>query len=125
MEQREGLAPLDNDHAAVTRVLHDISVLKTRYTRTAEPSRSSISRHRRYSLGPEARRVLKGWVEDNIDDPYPSLPEKQHLAAAANLSLKQVNDVSAALERSSALPSRIPLAPSQLLDTAAAALPAR
>ena len=63
-----------------------------RYSRHAEPLRSSISRHRRYSLGAEARRVLKGWVELHIDDPYPSVSEKHELSMAAGLSIKQVND---------------------------------
>ena len=47
---------------------------------------------RRYSLGSEARRVLKGWVDGHLADPYPSVQEKQQLAAHANLSIKQVND---------------------------------
>ena len=74
------------------RVIAEISLLMKRYSRHAEPSRSSISRHRRYSLGAEARRVLKGWVELHIDDPYPSVSEKHELSMAAGLSIKQVND---------------------------------
>lgn len=75
-------------------VLREIAGLKKRYVRPTELSRCSISRHRRYSLGVEARRVLKGWVDEHIEDPYPSLSEKQDLAMAAHLSIKQVNDVS-------------------------------
>ena len=74
------------------RVIAEISLLMKRYSRHAEPSKSSISRHRRYSLGAEARRILKGWVDLHIDDPYPSVSEKHELAMAAGLSIKQVND---------------------------------
>ena len=75
------------------RVLKEISTLKKRYrSPPVEFSRGSISRHRRFSLGADARRILKEWVDDHIDDPYPSVAEKQQLAAEANLSIKQVND---------------------------------
>ena len=49
-------------------------------------------RHRRYSLGVDARRVLKGWVDKNIKDPYPAVHEKIQLAEEAGLTIKQVND---------------------------------
>ena len=79
-------------------VLEEIASLKKRLVRPAtgpmfEASpRSTIARQRRYTLGSEARRVLKGWADGHIEDPYPSVAEKQQLAAAANLSIKQVND---------------------------------
>ena len=85
----------DNETAVAERVLRDIASLKKRFGRrlaAEEPSRASISRHRRYSLGVEARRVLKGWIDTHMDDPYPSMNEKTELAAAARLSMKQVND---------------------------------
>ena len=77
--------------AEAARALKEIAVLKRRY-RPAEPSRCSIARHRRYTLGSEARRVLKKWVDMHIEDPYPSVTEKEDLAFSAGLSLKQVND---------------------------------
>lgn len=59
-------------------VLKEISQLRKRFGRSTgpSPSRCSISRHRRYSLGIEARRVLKGWVDEHITDPYPSIQGK-------------------------------------------------
>ena len=57
-----------------------------------EPTRKSICRHRRYSLSSDARNVLKAWVDEHIEDPYPSIEEKQVLAQKGNLSIKQVND---------------------------------
>ena len=84
------------------RALQEIKSLKTRFgtlksIRHQEtepyPSRSSISRHqRRYSLGVEARRVLKSWVDDHLEDPYPTVNEKNQMAQAAGLTIKQVND---------------------------------
>ena len=75
------------------QMLGEIMELKKRHARPGEqPSRSSIARHRRYTLGSDARRVLKGWVDMHIEDPYPSVAEKHQLANAANLSIKQVND---------------------------------
>lgn len=85
--------PTELNFAERTQILRDISQLKKRYTNSSQAaSRSSISRHRRYSLGSEARRVLKGWVDTNMEDPYPSVAEKHQLAQQANLSIKQVND---------------------------------
>ncbi|KOO53578.1 knotted1-like homeodomain protein liguleless4a [Chrysochromulina tobinii] len=49
-------------------------------------------RQRRYSLGIDARRVLKTWVEDHLEDPYPSVQDKQQLGAATQLTMKQIND---------------------------------
>ena len=77
------------------RVLKDIAQLKRRYSRSTSasaPSRSSIMRQRRYSLGIDARRVLKTWVEDHLEDPYPSVQDKQQLGAATQLTMKQIND---------------------------------
>ena len=76
-------------------VLLEIDELKRRFGRpaTLPPTRAAISRHhRRFSLGAEARRILKRWVNENLEDPYPSMAEKQELATRAHLSLKQVND---------------------------------
>jgi len=79
-------------------ILNEIASLKTRFVRPATSRAggssitSTIARQRRYSLGAEARRVLKGWVDKHMEDPYPTVPEKQQLAAAAKLSIKQVND---------------------------------
>ena len=78
-------------------VLNEIAQLRKRYCRPAsrpgdEPSRKSICRHRRYSLSSDARKVLQEWVNSHIDDPYPSVEEKQVLAKQGSLSIKQVND---------------------------------
>jgi hypothetical protein len=77
-------------------VLREIATLKKRFgrreARPSSPTRSSIMRHRRYSLGVDARRVLKNWVDRNIEDPYPSVQEKIQLAEEAGLTMKQVND---------------------------------
>jgi hypothetical protein len=77
-------------------VLREIATLKKRFgrreSRPSSPTRSSIMRHRRYSLGVDARRVLKGWVDKNIKDPYPAVHEKIQLAEEAGLTIKQVND---------------------------------
>ena len=72
-------------------VLNEIVSLKKRFQRPAE-TRSTISRHRRYSLGSDARRVLKTWVDQHLDDPYPSVAEKSQLALQAGLTMKQIND---------------------------------
>ena len=80
--------------------LQEIKTLRSRFVSLKRfrdhspppPSRSSISRHRRYSLGVEARRVLKSWVDDHLDDPYPNVHEKNQMAHAAGLTIKQVND---------------------------------
>ena len=40
----------------------------------------------------EARRVLKSWVDDHLEDPYPTVNEKNQMAQAAGLTIKQVND---------------------------------
>ena len=53
---------------------------------------SSRDAGRRYSLGSDARRVLKAWVDRNIEDPYPSVAEKNELAQETGLTLKQIND---------------------------------
>lgn len=84
----------DGEVSMVENVLHEIAALKKRYSsRSAtSPSRCSISRQRRYSLGADARTVLKTWVDAHLDDPYPSVAEKQQLAQRASLSMKQVND---------------------------------
>ena len=78
-------------------LLEEIAQLKKRYCRPStgsedEPTRKSICRHRRYSLSSDARNVLKAWVDEHIEDPYPSIEEKQVLAQKGNLSIKQVND---------------------------------
>lgn len=78
-----------NDHGVKTtsheRVLQEIAVLKKRYGRSANASRSSstspsepsrcviVRTHRRYSLSSNARSVLKAWVDAHINDPYPSV----------------------------------------------------
>eukprot|EP00327_Prymnesium_parvum_P033981 CAMPEP_0195593650 /NCGR_PEP_ID=MMETSP0815-20121206/999_1 /TAXON_ID=97485 /ORGANISM="Prymnesium parvum, Strain Texoma1" /LENGTH=269 /DNA_ID=CAMNT_0040732807 /DNA_START=121 /DNA_END=930 /DNA_ORIENTATION=- len=46
----------------------------------------------RFSLTSQSRNVLKQWVDQHLDHPYPSPLEKNVLARAANISLKQVND---------------------------------
>ena len=74
------------------RVLTEFAQLKRRYSRPIEHPWHSISRQRRYMLGVESRRILRTWVTMHIEDPYPSMQEKQRLAAAANLTMKQVND---------------------------------
>ena len=69
-----------NDRA---KALRDIASLKKRFNRRDNsPTRCIISRRagRRYSLGSDARRVLKAWVDRNIEDPYPSVAEKNELA---------------------------------------------
>ena len=48
-------------------------------------------RHRRVARGARTR-VLKNWVDRNIEDPYPSVQEKIQLAEEAGLTMKQVND---------------------------------
>ena len=88
----KGTRTLDCDE-----VLSEIGQLKKRYMRSncarpTSPSRCSITRNRRYSLGSEARRVLKGWVDKHLNDPYPTMVEKHDLSHRAGLSIKQVND---------------------------------
>ena len=82
--------------AALAKVLADIALLKRRYSRSVRASspaaRCSIARQRRFSLGIDARRILKNWVDDNLEDPYPTVQEKQELGASAGLTMKQVND---------------------------------
>ena len=36
--------------------------------------------------------MLKAWVDRNIEDPYPSVAEKNELAQETGLTLKQIND---------------------------------
>lgn len=69
---------VDREH-----VLHEIGQLKKRYrcdlaTRTQQASRCSIMRRsrrqeRRHTLGMEARRVLKEWVDAHLEEPYPTI----------------------------------------------------
>ena len=68
LERCEHLLMGGYDENEQMTALNEIAVLKKRLTRPAE-TRSAISRHRRYTLGAEARRVLKGWVDKHIDDP--------------------------------------------------------
>ena len=52
-----------------------------------------IARQRRqFSLGIDACHILKSWVDDNLEKPYPSVRQKLELGASAGLSMKQVND---------------------------------
>jgi len=84
------------------RVLHEIGLLKKRYrhnlaTGSRQASRCLIMRRsrrqeRRHTLGMEARRLLKEWVDAHLEEPYPTIVEKQELASATCLSLKQIND---------------------------------
>ncbi len=87
-----------------TQALADIRSLKERYGPPADGTKrltgpyksrkpcSTRSGHRRFSLDADARWVLRGWINDHLDDPYPTVPEKQFLAEQAKLSVKQVND---------------------------------
>lgn len=85
------------------RVLQEIAVLKKRYGRSTNASRSGftspsrcviVRNHRRYSLSSNARSVLKTWVDAHIDDPYPSVQgthttghyPPQHPSSAAMLA---------------------------------------
>ena len=50
------------------------------------------SRHRRFALTNDSKRVLKQWFNAHLEHPYPTQREKEALARAANLSVKQIND---------------------------------
>lgn len=73
----------------ISRVLDDISRLQRTFGRKP---RARVHRPRRFTLAAGARRVLAEWVEKHMEDPYPTTEEKQEIASAAQLSLRQVND---------------------------------
>ena len=47
--------------------------------------------HERRKIPKTSLNILKSWLLDHIDDPYPSNQEKRQLAQAAKLTFKQVS----------------------------------
>ena len=71
-------------------LLSEIEELKKRFCGPA--LLRAHSRHRRFSLTNDSKRLLKQWFNDHIEHPYPTQREKDALARSAGLSLKQIND---------------------------------
>ncbi|KAJ3412829.1 Homeobox protein Meis2 [Chytridiales sp. JEL 0842] len=57
------------------------------------PSQKPPTRQKhRPNFSPEALKVLTTWLEAHLDNPYPSIIEKEQLAGVTGLKVKQVND---------------------------------
>ena len=77
----------EGEHAELLREIDD---LKKRFC--GPMLLRAHSRHRRFSLTNDSKRLLKQWFNDHIEHPYPTQREKEALSRSANLSLKQIND---------------------------------
>ena len=75
-------------HAQHAEALSAIYMLKPRLQNSLK---RAAHRHRRFSLSTDSRRILKQWFDAHDDNPYPTPLEKNMLAAAANMNVKQVN----------------------------------
>ena len=73
-----------------SETLLDITKLKQRLS--THTVRAPVQRHRRLTLSTDSRRILKEWFDAHEENPYPTPLEKHVLAAAASMSIKQVND---------------------------------
>ena len=80
----------DNTDGQSAELLREIDELKRKYC--GPVLLRAHSRHRRFSLTNDSKRLLKQWFNEHIEHPYPTQREKEALAKTANLSLKQIND---------------------------------
>lgn len=80
----------DNADSQSMELLREIDELKRKYC--GPVLLRAHSRHRRFSLTNDSKRLLKQWFNEHIEHPYPTQREKEALAKTASLSLKQIND---------------------------------
>ena len=80
----------DSTEGQNVELLREIEELKRKYC--GPVLLRAHSRHRRFSLTNDSKRLLKHWFNEHIEHPYPTQREKEALAKTASLSLKQIND---------------------------------
>ena len=80
----------ENADSQSIELLREIDELKRKYC--GPVLLRAQSRHRRFSLTNDSKRLLKQWFNEHIEHPYPTQREKEALAKTASLSLKQIND---------------------------------
>ena len=80
----------ENADSQSIELLREIDELKRKYC--GPVLLRAHSRHRRFSLTNDSKRLLKQWFNEHIEHPYPTQREKEALAKTASLSLKQIND---------------------------------
>ena len=54
------------------------------------PSSKKSNRRGKAKIGKKAVTVLKNWLAENFQDPYPSFQEKIRLSKEAGITVKQV-----------------------------------
>lgn len=60
--------------------------------RSVDRPRTSKAKRKKNSLPCHALKILEEWLNNNLDDPYPSKAEKEYLSQSSDLTFKQVSN---------------------------------